>query len=212
MFKIDDVSQHFWSSFLGRYPLITKQPNSSMIPLVLGNQSNLVAAGDENGNIYLWKSVESIKDNIGLNFSAHTAHVQRLELTLDDKRLLTMGLSDSTLCQWKVEPLLEEQSELHGTHEEKQLRAAKIQVDDDSLINELNFCYAEVQAQDESFKDNTVLVRGSTSSTVNKILSKVHFEEEDKTWMKAPSMSLVLEHVYGVQTADRRHSVMYLHF
>jgi len=29
--------------------------------------------------------------------------------------------------------------------------------------------------------------------------------------MKAPPMSLVLEHIYGVQTADRRHTVMFLH-
>lgn len=58
----------------------------------------MVACGDENGNIYIWKSVEAIKDNIGLNFSGHTAHIQRLELTVDDKRLLTLGLTDQTLC------------------------------------------------------------------------------------------------------------------
>lgn len=46
-----------------------------MIPIALGNLSNLVAAGDENGNVFLWKSVENIKDNIGLNFTGHTSPV-----------------------------------------------------------------------------------------------------------------------------------------
>jgi hypothetical protein len=27
----------------------------------------MVASGDENGNLYLWKDVESIKENIGFN-------------------------------------------------------------------------------------------------------------------------------------------------
>ena len=65
-----------------------------MIPISLGNLSNMIATGDENGNIYIWKSVEAIKDNIGLNFSGHTAHIQRLEMTIDDRRLLTLGLGD----------------------------------------------------------------------------------------------------------------------
>lgn len=70
------------------------------------------------------------------------------------------------------------------------------------MINELNFCYVSAQAaanaNSESFKDNTVLIRGSNSGTINKILSKLHFDYESKTWMKAPAMSLVLEHIYGV--------------
>ncbi len=40
----------------------------------------------------------------------------------------------------------------------------------------------------------------------------MHFDFEPKTWLKAPPMALVLEHIYGVQTADRRHSILYAHF
>ena len=65
-----------------------------MIPIALGNLTNMVASGDENGNIYVWKSVDAVKDNIGVNFTGHTAHIQRLELTIDDKRLLSMGMTD----------------------------------------------------------------------------------------------------------------------
>ena len=39
-----------------------------MMPISLGNLSNLVVAGDEYGNVYLWKDVESIKENVGNNF------------------------------------------------------------------------------------------------------------------------------------------------
>lgn len=31
-----------------------------MMPIMLGNQSNIVAAGDENGNFMLWKDIDSI--------------------------------------------------------------------------------------------------------------------------------------------------------
>jgi hypothetical protein len=39
----------------------------------------------------------------------------------------------------------------------------------------------------------------------------MHFDYEEKSWMKPPATSLVLEHIYGVQTADRRSTVMYMH-
>lgn len=53
-----------------------------------------MAAADENGNIFLWKDIESIKENIGNNVQSHTTGVQRLELTIDDKRLVSIGLQD----------------------------------------------------------------------------------------------------------------------
>lgn len=31
--------------------------------------------GDENGNVYVWRSVEAVKDNIGVNLTGHTAHI-----------------------------------------------------------------------------------------------------------------------------------------
>ena len=94
LFKVEDVAVNFWSTWVGRYPLITKSPTTAMIPIALGNLSNLVASGDENGNVYVWRSVEAVKDNIGVNLSGHTAHIQRLELTIDDRRLISMGMTD----------------------------------------------------------------------------------------------------------------------
>ena len=78
MFRVEDLAQCFWTSWLGRYPLVTKASNTNLLPIALGNISNLVAAGDENGNIYLWKDVESIKEHIGVNLNGHMAPVQRI--------------------------------------------------------------------------------------------------------------------------------------
>ena len=94
MYKPEEISQCFWSSWVSRYPLITKSSNSTMMPMTVGNLSNVVVAGDENGNVYVWKDVESIKENVGNNFLTHTSNVQKMELTIDDKRLITMGLND----------------------------------------------------------------------------------------------------------------------
>lgn len=46
-----------------------------MLTICLGNLSNMVAAGDENGNVYVWKGVESVKEHVGCNFGGHTSHI-----------------------------------------------------------------------------------------------------------------------------------------
>jgi len=46
-----------------------------MVAIALGNLTNMVASGDENGNVYVWRSVDAIKDNIGVNLTGHTAHI-----------------------------------------------------------------------------------------------------------------------------------------
>ena len=69
-----------------------------MMPISNGNNSNMVVAGDENGITSIWKDVESIKENIGCNFNYHTSAVQKLELTPDDRRLITIGHQDQSMC------------------------------------------------------------------------------------------------------------------
>jgi len=110
MYKPEDLSSCFWSSWLSKFPLITKSANSQMMPIALGNLSNIVAAGDENGNVYVWRDVESIKENIGNNFVTHTANVQKVEFTLDDKRLLSLGQNDQSMCQYKIKPIYYKES------------------------------------------------------------------------------------------------------
>jgi len=94
LYQIEDVANNFWSTWQGRYPLITKQATSSMVPITIGNRSNMVAAGDENGNLFLWKNADCVKENVGLNFTGHTSLIYRIEFTNDDRRLLTMGMND----------------------------------------------------------------------------------------------------------------------
>jgi len=53
---------------------VTKSTSSGgLIPICLGNKSNIVAAGDENGNLYLWRDSEAIKDHIGINLTGHSS-------------------------------------------------------------------------------------------------------------------------------------------
>lgn len=101
----EEISQQFWSNFVGKFMSLPKSPNSFMMPIVLGNVTNMVAAGDEYGNIYVWNNVECIKDNIGSNFQSHASLVQGLDLTPDDKRLLSFGQYDQCISQFKVKQL-----------------------------------------------------------------------------------------------------------
>jgi WD40 repeat protein len=105
MFRVEDLAQYFWSSFNGRYPLVTKSANSSMVPFALGHNSNIVAAADENGNLHVWKDVESIKENIGLNLVGHASAIHSVLFTNDDKRMVSFGTSDLCVLQWRIAPL-----------------------------------------------------------------------------------------------------------
>ena len=60
----------------------------------LGHVSNVVIAGDENGNVYAWRDVESIKEHIGVNLSGHSSALQRVLFAEDDKRFLSLGAND----------------------------------------------------------------------------------------------------------------------
>ena len=75
MFRVEDLAQCFWSTWNGKYPLVPKAQNSNLLPMSLGAISNVVAAGDDYGNLYVWKDPESVKDNIGVNIPAHSSPV-----------------------------------------------------------------------------------------------------------------------------------------
>ena len=73
----------------------------------LGAISNVVAAGDDYGNLYVWKDPESVKDNIGVNIPAHSSPVQKIEFTTDDCYLVSAGMTDEVICQWAISPIEE---------------------------------------------------------------------------------------------------------
>ena len=73
----------------------------------------MVAAGDENGNLFVWKDVESIKENIGNNFVTHSTNIVKLEFTIDDKRVISLGQQDQSLCQYKIKPIFYSEQQIN---------------------------------------------------------------------------------------------------
>jgi len=63
-----------------------------------------------------------------------------------------------------------------------------------------------------SVVDNGVLIRGCNNSVMIRLSSKYNFQFEEEVWKRPPAVALVLDHIYGVQTSDRRSTVVYLHF
>ena len=217
MSRIEDVIQIYWNEWNGRFSLITKNNKSEMIPVILGSRSNMVVCGDEFGHIHIWKNSESVKNNIGGDYTSHGSQIQKIALFGDATgKIVSMGLNDRTVCQWKVEFLYDENTKglERPTEKDKDQKQKhyidNIKIADDSLINELNYAYAS-QSLREKFSDSAVLIRASTSKIINKILAKNQFDLKDTTWKRPPPASLTLEHVYGMQLSDRRHSVRYLH-
>jgi WD40 repeat protein len=105
LFKSEDFERSLWNKIVGKYPLKTKPPAKPQIPMCVGNKSNLVAAADDNCNMYIWKNYKDIGRNIGQNFTGHTSIIERVEFSEDDTRLITLGQSDHTILQWKVEQI-----------------------------------------------------------------------------------------------------------
>ena len=75
LYKAEEMQQSFWSTWNGRYTLVSKSSSSALLPIALGFTSNLVAAGDEHGNVHLWKDAENLKENNGINMAGHTSPV-----------------------------------------------------------------------------------------------------------------------------------------
>lgn len=87
------------------------------------------------------------------------------------------------------------------------------------MINELNFCFlkAETEEEQETSKSRQItdiglLIRGCNNEQINMINSKLNFDSSEEVWKRPPGVALVLDHIYGVQTSDRRSTVIILHF
>jgi len=48
---------------------------TNLLPFALGHVTNHVVAADENGNLHIWKDVESIKENVGINLMGHASAI-----------------------------------------------------------------------------------------------------------------------------------------
>ena len=69
-----------------------------------------------------------------------------------------------------------------------------------------------MQVESDVRDDNSILIRGSNNQTVNRVLSRLNFDFEEKIWKRPPAIGLVMDHIYGAQVSDRRNTVCYMHF
>jgi hypothetical protein len=93
-----------------------------------------------------------------------------------------------------------------------QATSVTVEIVEDALLNELNLSNSKLLPKISKHDDYTILLRGCDNQTVNRIHAAEGFDQREKTWMKPPSASVILDHVNGAQTADRRNTVMYSHF
>lgn len=55
-------------------------------------------------------------------------------------------------------------------------------IEDETIILELNYCYQMIRRKTDDIQDQTVLIRGTNRTNVNRILAKVKFDQEEKVW------------------------------
>ena len=97
MTTLDDVVKLYWNTWDSKFSLITKNPNSAMIPISLGHSTNIIAAGDEFGNVMTFTNPENVWNNVGSNYTGHASLISKIEFTIDDSKLITAGSSDETI-------------------------------------------------------------------------------------------------------------------
>jgi WD40 repeat protein len=102
---LDGVVKLYWNKWDSKFTLVTKNPNSALIPVSLGHVSNVVGAGDEFGNVHIYASPENVRNNVGLNFTGHSSLISSTEFTIDDSKFITAGSGDETVLQWRLENL-----------------------------------------------------------------------------------------------------------
>lgn len=164
------------------------------MPICLGNNTNVTFSGDENGNIYLWKDFESIREDVGVNLTGHSAPISRISLTPDDKRLFSIGVNDRCLFQWKVGTVEQRPTPNSAVNIVKAQAEPetdiqdKIFVSDESLVNEINYCFVQTQQENteqepqpiaETGTDNGVLIRGCNNSVMNRLQAKLNFDNQE---------------------------------
>lgn len=72
-------------------------------PLVLGADIKVFLAAGEGGYIYFWRDREQLENNSGGYLRGHASNVSRLIMAKSQDMFYSVGASDNTLIEWKVD-------------------------------------------------------------------------------------------------------------
>lgn len=196
-----------------KYPSHIANFSDKLSPILLGQELKYIVAGDETGVVTLWKDEDQLDSNCGTLLRGHSSRIRYLAVTKHQDFLYTLGYSDNTIIEWKVDlvtgPLQE--NRIKNTRTEKLSVGGHI-VEDEMILRELYFCSSFKENSSTRLRDTLTLFRGTTHKMLNAIISKDMdaFDETNAYNKRYPELSLTLNHVYGFEAYDRRNTLMYV--
>jgi WD40 repeat protein len=179
--------------------------------VLLGQELKYIVAGDESGVITLWKDGYQLEANCGSILRGHASKVISMAVTKHQDYLFTLGYSDNTILEWKIDlvtgPLAESK---FNTKKNESINTPQFPYDS-MVLRELYFC-SSFKETNKKLSDSLSLFRGTTHKMLNAIMSKdlEEFDETELLNQRFPEISLSLSHVYGFESYDRRNTLMYV--
>ena len=229
----DDLNSSYWINFTCKYVISQKSPSIISNNLLIGVKHNFVIASDEKNNFHFWKNPEDIEKNSGQVLRVHAGHIQNMKITLEDEFLITSGLNDHMICKWEIKPIYNDNGniseELNNNLDNANITLNfiennnkrkksdindnnNIDIDDLSLINELNYSYVDENKKiSEKNFDVNISIRGFNNPNLNNIFSNQLNEMDIQTQLLPTPYCLLIEYIYGSHICERRDSVKYLH-
>lgn len=100
--SIDDSS--FNISYLEtRFSLNPKiRDNFKNVSCLLGQELKFICSGDFFGNLMIWKNVNELNENCGVLVGGHSSQINSLVLSRNQDYLFSMGSTDRTIIEWKI--------------------------------------------------------------------------------------------------------------
>jgi WD40 repeat protein len=99
-----------------KFSLNPKLRESKSVSCLLGQELKFITAGDEFGNLMIWKSVEQLKENCGVLLGGHSSKIGNLCLSRNQDYLFVQGMNDRTVTEWKIMITSEKQQDPMGAN------------------------------------------------------------------------------------------------
>jgi hypothetical protein len=196
----------------------------NLLPVVIGQELEYIAA-TRGPILELWKSVRDLEVGCSFKMSGHSSDIHKIEVSSSKDFLYSIGKDDNCLIEWKVSLELSSKAENSSAALSKndlsriQNVLSDEQEDAGRIARELTFCL-NIGEKSLKYRDSFTMFRGTTVRQLNTLNLKALRNLRDRdskdellpALKRVPEITLTLNHVYGIESFNRRKTVYFLHY
>ena len=204
-----------------------------MFPVVIGQELEYIVSCRGEA-VEFWKNLKDLETNCGIRLHGHASKVFKVQVSHSKDLVYSLGYSDNCLIEWKVKYDLIEKPELMDQKQpqspvhlspmrnesfKESMMVSSVggpKIEDDHWLKihrELSFCL-NIGEKTLDHRDSMVLFRGNREKLINALNYKEDQTFEENTFVnkRVPEVSIILNHVYGIETFSRRKTLHFLHY